>query len=78
MFFEQCLGLFAATSAKLRADYAVYRARAFHDLGKNERARLYLRTAEQIMREFMYDGHEPWAGTPLVKLYRETLALVGE
>jgi len=55
----------------------VYRARAHHELGDGERAGQYLDTAEQIMREFMFDGLEPWAGTPLVRQYRETAGLLG-
>ncbi|MFT7485809.1 MAG: tetratricopeptide (TPR) repeat protein, partial [Candidatus Paceibacteria bacterium] len=66
-----------ATSGKLRADYAVYRARAYLELGEEERAVQHLQAAEQIMRGFMYNGYEPWAATPLVRLYRETAELLG-
>ena len=71
------MNVVVATSGKLRADHAVYRARAHLELEDDECARQYLEAAEQIMWEFMFDGYEPWAGTPLVRQYRETAALRG-
>jgi len=66
-----------STSPKLSAEYAGHSARAHHDLGEIARAIRHLEAAQQVMREFMYDGEEPWIGTPLVRAYRVTAARLG-
>ena len=65
-------------SAPLRARYAVLRARAHLELGDEPQARRFLAIAEAVMKQFMYDGFEPWARTPLVRAYRETRDLLGD
>ena len=61
----------------LRAEYALYRARAYLELGDEEQSRRFLAIADTIMNQFMYDGKEPWSKTPLMRLYRETRELLG-